>query len=180
MTLAGNMVYVILMLLLQWEGVVAGNIPKRLSLIPHTNQKFLHNQDFWTMTLGDIVAVPLILNAFFHVAPESLWSWWVVIPLGLALTAVFILAGLGKGHKPDASFPSIGRASVMGMVHAPYFGFGWAMALFCLWQICWGELRGPVMWIGLTGGALYIATIVLDWLWGNFEPYRPLPLDQLQ
>ncbi len=151
------------------------SLPVRNSLIPGTNQKFLYMQDFWTMTWGDLVGVALIDTAFVHLAVHGclgVWHWCVFAAAVVVLGLWFANMCMGQGHKPDMGFPDIGKISWLGILHLPYFGSGVAAGAFCLWFIFTGDLRGPVLYVGLGGGALYALCFVAEIRSGNFDPLK--------
>jgi predicted small integral membrane protein len=151
------------------------SLPPRLSIIPGTNQKFLYIQDFWTMTVGDFIGVALINTAFAHLAVNGclgVWHWLIFSVLVAVLAIQFGRMCMSQDHKPDYGFPDIGNISSAGILHLPYFGNGVAAGAFCLWFIITGDLRGPVMYIGLGGGALYALCIVAEIKSGNFDPLK--------
>lgn len=71
-----NLAWIALMAVTQFVDIARGKLPPRNSLIPGTRQRFLHMQDFWTMTYGDIVGVSFIWVAFS-----------TSLPIGLEFTA---------------------------------------------------------------------------------------------
>jgi hypothetical protein len=167
-----NSLYIGFMFLLQ---ELDGNLPPRHSLIPGTRQKFLYVQDFHSYTWGDLFGIPLIFNAFAHLILNGEISdvqrfifMTVVIIDGLG----FMYMCLGKNHKPDQGYPEIGKVSAHGISRPPYHGIGEAMSLLVIWHIFVGSLRGPVMWVALAGGVIYIASFICDILAGNFESLK--------
>ena len=166
---------------LAWIGVmfVAQQLDKSLpphnSIIPGTNQRFLHMQDFWTMTWGDIVGVALINTAFVHLAVNGclgVWHWVAFGVLVVALMVQFARMCTSNNHKPDMGFPDIGKISCTGILHLPYFGVGVAAGAFCVWFIITGDLRGPVLCVGLAGGIFYALCFVAEIKSGNFDPLK--------
>lgn len=151
------------------------SLPPRHSTIPRTNQRFLYFQDFWTMTWGDGIGVALINTAFAHLAINGclgVWHWVVFMALVTALAAGFAKMCMSPGHKPDMGFPDIGKISWIGILHLPYFGLGMTAGAFCVWFICTGDLRGPVLYVGLLGAAAYAVFLVLEVKSGNFDPLK--------
>ena len=158
------------------------SLPPRNSAIPGTRQdpddpksppqKFLYIQDFWTMTWGDGIGVLLIVNAFVHLAVKDITNLWWGLPIVLISGLGFLKMCLGKGHKPDYGFPDIGKVSLAGILHLFYFGAGIAASVICVWNLITGDLRGPVMWVSLAGGAFYIICFVLEVRSGNFDPLQ--------
>ncbi len=148
------------------------SLPSRNSIIPGTNQKFLYVQDFWTMTYGDFLGVPLVVNAFVHLAADDITNLWWTLGIGMLSTMMFLKMCLGKNHKPDYGFPGIGKISFAGILHLPYFGFGIGASAMSAWNLIIGELRGPVMWVALAGGAVYVGCFVLEIRSGNFDPLK--------
>jgi len=151
------------------------SLPARHSIIPGTNQKFLHFQDFWTMTYGDAVGVSIINVAFIHLAVAGflgVWHWVIFLAMIFALAAGFAKMCMSQGHKPDMGFPDIGKISLIGILHLPYFGFGIVAGAFCVWFIFTGDLRGPVLYTGLLGAAIYAVFWGLEVRSGNFDPLK--------
>ena len=168
--IAGNTAYMAAMFVVQQ---LDESLPPRHSLIKGTNRRFLHMQDWWTGWWGDWLAVPLIINAFVHVAINNMaTNLLAVAMLGTALAGGFLWMCLGENHEVDQGFPEPGKISVNGILHLPYFGLGWASGLICLWSIFMGELSGPVLWLGLVGGAFYLLCAIADLIAGHFDPRR--------
>ena len=164
-----------------WIGVMFAaqefdkTLPLSYSFIPGTNQRFLHMQDFYTMTYGDLFGVPLINNAFLHLIVMGhleTWHWLAFVLLAIVSSSIFVVMCFGPNHKPDMGFPQIGKISWIGLLHLPYLGVGVASAMLCLWFILAGDLRGPVLYLGLAGGAIYIASFVAETKSGNFDPLK--------
>jgi len=150
-------------------------LPRRHLIIPWTNQKFLYMQDFWTMTWGDLIGVPLIWVAFIHLAVYrhlGIWHWLCYLALAVIVSAIFLKMCLSSKHKPDMGFPRLGRISRTGIIHLPYFGFGVTSAIFCLWFIITGELWESVLLVGLGGALLYAHCFVADIVSGNLAPLK--------
>lgn len=151
------------------------SLPPWRSIIPGTNQRFLHIQDFWTMTLGDNAGVPLINTAFVHLVMNGrlgMWHWIAFGWLVLAFMVQFAKMCLGSNHKPDMGFPAAGKISLVGIVHLPYYGIGMAAGVFCIWFIFTGDLRGPVLYVGLAGALVYAFSFVAEIKSGNFDPLK--------
>ena len=148
------------------------SLPARNSVIPATSQKFLYIQDFWTMTWGDAVGVPLIVNAFVHLAVKDITNVWWCLPVSLASALIFLKMCLGKNHKPDYGFPDIGKISLAGILHLFYFGAGIGASVMCVWNLCTGELTGWVLCVALAGGVFYIACFFAEIRSGNFDPLK--------
>ena len=171
-TVAANLACIALMYLSQ---VLDTSLSSRHSLIPGTRQKFLYMQDFWTMTFGDMLGVSMIAIAFTHLAVNGyidLWQWIAFVALSIVSAVIFAQMCLSKDHKPDMGFPDIGKISWLGILHLPYFGVGIAISIICIWNLVTGNLRGPVMWIGLAGGMFYIACFIAEIKSGNFDPLK--------
>jgi len=148
--------------------VLDKNLPARHSIIPGTNQKFLHMQDLYRTVCGDLFGVPLIINAFVHlVARDAANFWWGLI-FALIGSVIFLMICLKKDHKPDLGFPKTGKISLNGMLHLPYFGIGIGASIICLWNLFTGYLYGPVMLIAFMGGVFYLICYVAEIKSGNF------------
>lgn len=163
-----------LMYAAQYRLAYTGKLPWRWSLIPGTCQRFIYIQDFWTMTFGDMLGVPLVFAAFLHTALSSLnlWQWELFAGLSLILALGFCKMCFSKSHKPDMGFPEIGKISWVGIIHLPYFGSGVAAALFDLWFIWTGELQGVPLYVGLAGAAIYAVAFILEIKCGNFDKIK--------
>ncbi len=151
------------------------SLPTRRSIIPGTNQKFIYVQDFWTMTWGDGLGASLIATAFVHLVMSGyvdFRQWIVFVAIAGISSLIFLKLCLGKDHKPDYGFPEIGEISTAGILHLPYFGVGIAVSALCVWHILAGNMQDPFMWVGLTGGAIYITCFVADIQSGNFDPLK--------
>ncbi len=151
------------------------SLPPRHSLIPGTNQKFLYMQDFYTCLWGDLLGVPLIANAFMHLARNGFITaegWFIFTIIVIVDGVGFLEMCLGKNHKPDQGFPAVGQVSWHGLSHLPYHGVGVAMSLFCIWHIIVGNLKGVPLYLGLAGGAIYIAFFIADIKTHNFDPLK--------
>ena len=155
--------------------VMDPNLPPRHSTIPGTNQRFIYVQDFWTMTWGDGLGVSLITSGFMHLVVNGridLWQWPAFVALAIVSASIFANMCLGKEHKPDMCFPDIGKISWICIVHLPYFGVAIAISIFSICHLFTGQLRGPAMWVGLSGGAVYITCFILEIRSGNFDPLK--------
>lgn len=129
-------------------------------------------QDFYTMTWGDLIGLALIFNAFAHLVVAGRVNLWVAAAIAVAGGLLFMAMCLSGSHKPDYGYPAVGAISLAGYLHLVYFGVGLSAGLMCAWAIVTGDLRGPVMWVAIAGGALYLGTFVLDITSGNFEPLK--------
>jgi len=144
------------------------SLPPRNSIIPGTHQKFIYVQDFWTMTWGDIVGVSLIWVAFFHVVvnwfgPYCWVFFWLV---SLIVAWYFMQMCLSTNHKPDWGYPEIGKISMSGYLHLPYFGCSVVAGVWCLGLF---TVPGIVLVIYLTGLAIYGLCFLLEIRSGNFD-----------
>lgn len=150
------------------------SLPRRHSIIPGTHQKFLYIQDFWTMTWGDVVGVPLFVNAFVHsifLTHDNSNIWWALVS-GMIVIVIFLKMCLGKNHKPDYGFPQAGKISLAGILHLIYMGVGFGAGITCLKNLVTGTLYGPVLWVALAGGVIWIWFFVLEIKSGNFDPIK--------
>lgn len=151
------------------------SMPPRHSLINGSYQRFLHIQDFYWLW-SDLVGVALIINAFVHlIINKGIDQLWLGVAIGFAVTLFAHFSFLQENHKPDACYPDTGEVSLTGILHLPYFCVAIAAAVMCLWNLYTGDLRGPVMWLALAGGAFYILFFIFDIRAGNFEPLRLEP-----
>ncbi len=169
-----NLVWIELMLLAQR---LDKSLPPRHSIIPGTRQKFLYMQDFNTMTWGDFIGVALINCAFVHVVMNYAFGFWVgfaFVGIAFALGLWFAHMCISENHKPDMGFPDIGKISMLGLLHLPYFGIGVTAGAFCVWFIFAGYLRGSVLYVGLAGGLVYALAFLSDIMFGNFDPLKPI------
>ncbi len=150
------------------------SLPPRRSLIPGTHQAFIYMEDFHTMLWGDVIAVPLIITGFIHVAVQGLplAEWLILFGIAIVDALGFLLICLGPNHKPDQGFPQAGKVSWNGLLHLPYHGFGVAMSILAIWHACWGELNGVPLHVALVGGAIYIISFIADIRAGNFDPLK--------
>lgn len=151
-------------------------LPPRHSIVKGSDgQKFLHMQDWYTVKYGDIVAVPLIANAFLHLATNGeigLWQWIGFTVLAIVLTTVGFLSCLSPDHKDDQGFRD-GLITAQGALHMPYFGVGWSMGIISLLNFFFGKLpTGPVLWLGLFGGVFYLICLVAEFKSGNFDKLK--------
>jgi hypothetical protein len=46
------------------------------------------------------------------------------------------------------------------------------MSVLAIWHIFTGDLYGPVLYVALVGGVIYIASFIADIWAGNFDPLR--------
>jgi len=111
--------------------------------------------------------VHLVING--HVA---IWEWAIAILITVTDGYGFMKMCLTQNHKPDQGFPEIGKVSWHGLSHLPYHGAGVAMSFLTIWHIVTGDLRGPVLYVGLVGGVIYIASFIADIKVGNFDPLK--------
>jgi len=164
-----NIVCIGVMLLAQ---AVDKSLSARHSVIKGTNQKFLYIQDFYTMTYGDLVGVPLIVVAFVHLAVQDITYVWWGLPVVVVSVPGFLKMCLGKDHKPDYGFPDIGKISFAGILHLFYFGAGIGASVMCVWGLIAGNLTGAVLWVALGGGAFYVGCFIAEIKSGNFDPLK--------
>lgn len=115
--------------------------------------------------MGRFFAIPLIANAFAHLAMSGfVWSWqWVIFAVIAVVDGLgFWKMCLGENHKPDQGYPEAGKISWHGLSHLPYHGVFVAMSIFVIWHIFVGNLRGPVLYVALLGAMIYIVLFVAD------------------
>jgi len=149
------------------------SLPPWNSKIPGTEQKFLAPWGFWTMTYGDLLAIPLVFNAFSHLVVADITNLWLGLIIGDISGIGFTVMCLGKRHKPDYGFPQAGKVSVAGLMHSVYFGAGFGAVAVCLWHLfVTGNLPwlSVVTWVALVAIPLYVPCVVLDFTSGNFDP----------
>ena len=150
-------------------------LPPRHSIVKDSDgQKFLYMQDWYTVKYGDIVAVPLIVNAFLHLATNGeigFWQWIGFTALAITLTTMGFLSCLDPDHRDDQGFRD-GLITAQGALHMPYFGVGWSMGIFSLLNLLLGKLTGPVMWLGIFGGVFYFICLVVEFKSGNFDSLK--------
>lgn len=167
-----NLVWIGTMLVAQYS---CKGLPSRGSIIPGTKQKFLYIEDFWTMTWGDTIGVWLMNCSFVHLMVNAYLNvrhWIVFVVLVVAISIGFTKMCLSKDHKPDYGFPHIGKVSIAGLLHSPYLGVGVTASIFCLWFAISGILRGPILYIWLSGLAFYAICFVAEIRSGNFDPLK--------
>jgi len=158
-----------------WIDITRGKVMLPGTWIPGTDQRFLGWNDFHTQTWGDLVGLALILVGFAHLINNGLITkdqlLVMILLTGVAMIGFFLMC-IGPNHKPDWGYPEIGKISLGGLSHLPYFGAMTAIAIMCVYHIIIGNLRGPLMWIALAGGAIYIASFITDLKAGNFDPIK--------
>lgn len=164
-----NWIYIQGMLMLQSFDAEARLLPPRHSIIEGTNQRFLYIQDFWTMTWGDIGAVPFIWTAFMHLALQNKLNWVAMGIIGTIAIWLFRSICFRPEHKPDYGFPAPKLVSTAGFFHVLYMGAGVGAGITCLINLCMGKLTGLAMWVGIAGGVLYGITFLLDVVSGNLD-----------
>ncbi len=156
--------------------------PRRSVICGSAGQPFLHMQDWYTMVLGDTIAVPFVASAFVHLAVNGeigLVQWTGLSILAIVLTMVGLRSCVGENHKPDQGFPGPGKISVQGALHMPYFGLGWSMGLFAaghlVYRACWAYPLGWPLWAGLLAGIFYLCCMLAEIRSGNFDPLKKAP-----
>jgi hypothetical protein len=164
-----NTLYMVVMRLAEF---VDDKLPPRRSNIPGTRQPFLYIRDFWTMTWGDFLGVPLIVNGFVHLVMDDVANFAWAAHIGMAGAIVFLFVCLSKNHKPDYGFPDTGRVSRAGVLHLFYLAVGVGAAAMCVGRLVTGELYGTVLWVALAGGAIYILCFFADVKSGNFASLK--------
>ena len=170
--MAVNTVCLVVMYLLQWAD---RSLPPRGSIFPGTRQRFLHAEDYWVLTYGDFLALPLIANSFAHLVAGGFVSncqWSLFAAIVAADSIGWLVMFLGKDHRSDWCYPGIGRVSLAGMWHCLYHGLCVAMAFLSLWGAFTGNLCGPVHYLFWVGIVSYIALFVVDTRVGNFDPLK--------
>lgn len=175
LVMAANTLYVGAVMMAQ---ALDKSLPARHSIISGTNQKFLYVQDFWTMTYGDLFGIPLITNAFVHLAVRDAANLlWLLLVAALS-AAIFAKICLGKSHKPDYGFPQTGKISFAGILHLFYFGMGIGAVVACLWSLFEGRLTGLVLWLAVLGAAAYAVCFAAELRSGNLDPLKRIETDQ--
>ncbi len=137
----------------------------RHSLVPGTGEKVLHIVDFQTMTWGDLFGVPLIVNAFVHLAMQDIANLWWALPIIVVSGVAFAKACLGKYNTPNYGPPNFKNWSPSDMLHAVYFGTGIGATVVCLWNLfVTGDLpwTSPVTCVALIGAAFYGVCFAAD------------------
>lgn len=173
----GNILFVGCMWSIQsWESR-NGRIDQRVRHDPRNPlDSFLYLQDFWTNTWGDILGLSLVDYAVTFLIQDTwpLDSFGIAacIGVGAIATAVFLVACLGKRHKPDAGYSKTGKVSLAARMHLLYFAVQVAVSAIGLWIIGL-MLLGWIPWtlgafLGMGGGAVFILTFVLDVRTGRF------------
>lgn len=159
----------------QWE-VKRGDVQERGTLIPGTNQTFLHWQDFYCQMYGCMIGLPLIATGALHLMyyghVDSI-AQWIAFALIIPVDAIlFTMMCLGNKHKPDWGFPEVGNPSVGGLFHSCYHGVIVSFAVICIWHIILGNLRGEVMWLVVVGGVIYVISFLVDIRAGHFKKIK--------
>lgn len=171
---------------LQDADLEAGIIPPRGSRIKGSLQKFLHVQDFATMTWGDLIGLSLVwATSMMMVFVQANWSrpsafWITVIGVVVALVAGFGFHTmcLGPNHKPDYGFPSAGVASPAGKAHSVFFGLSFGVGvmglLFFIIQYDRTSfmIKTPLLWVWGLGLAVWCAAGLRDIMTGRFAPFQ--------
>lgn len=157
----------------QWEVRRRNSkIPARGSFIKRTDQKFLYWQDFSTQTWGDLCGLVMPQIAFVHLWQDTLTERRCFPPLMALAGFIFFLFCLRKNHKPDWGYPVVGEASLGGWSHMLYFGANVAIGIIDIYHLFTGQLRGPLMWMALIGGGIWMAAFIQDLRRGRFDPIR--------
>ncbi|MHB8904050.1 MAG: hypothetical protein ACYC40_03030, partial [Patescibacteria group bacterium] len=98
-------------------------IASRHSTIPGTNQRFLHWQDFYMQTYGDLLGLVWLMNGFANLlmSGKIYATDWIIFSVVMifAISATLKVC-LANNHKPDWGYPSIGKISLGGISHLPY------------------------------------------------------------
>lgn len=171
--MAVNLLLCLLQSYLQEKDVKRGLIAPRHSLIPGTNQKFLHWQDFYTQVYGDIMGLPFVMNGFMMIFPAlTRWELLAFALSGLLSMVAFFVPRLAKDHKPSWGEPTAGHISTGGYVHSFYFSLLSAMAIICLWVMINGGMTKPIFVSTLVGMVIWALTCILDIATGHFEPLK--------
>ncbi len=176
-----NTALCLLQLLAERIDVARGTIPSRHSLIPGTSQKFLYWEDFYMQTYGDLLGLVWVMNGFAQllVAGKISYFMWFVFALFAILGAYMALKScLSKEHKPDWGYPEIGKISLGGISHVPYFGIQLAMGVVCLIKAFTGDLNGLPLITTIGGVVIIIAMAIMDWKSGHFDPLVRIETDQ--
>lgn len=173
LALVVNTVLCLMQFLAERIDMANGKILTRHAIIPGTNHKFLYWEDFYMQTYGDFLGLVWVMNGFFQLLAAGkingvMWFIFAIfVILGIFLTLKNCLA---KNHKPDWGYPQIGKVSLGGISHLPYFGIQSGMGVVCLIKIFSGDLTGLVLITTLVGGAIIGLMAILDWKTGHFDP----------
>lgn len=147
-------------------------ISDRHSVIPGTNQKFLYWEDFYMQTYGDLLGLVWVMNSFVQLLVNGKVNnlMWLIFA-GFAILGVYLTLKtcLAKNHKPDWGYPAVGKISLGGISHLPYFGIQLGMAAVCFIKIFSGELFGLPLLTTLGGGIIIVIMAFLDWQAGHFD-----------
>jgi|GEM_PF-940942 len=150
-----------------------GKLPRRHSIIPGTDQKFLYWQDFYTQTYGDLIGLMLVLNGFLHIFNRLRNAEiFIFAVIGLIAMIAFFAPRLSKNHKPSWGEPRAGQISFGGFVHSFYSSLLSAMSCLCLWSIITGRMAGVLLWLTLVGGIIWVVALIMDTISGNFDPLK--------
>jgi len=151
------------------------DLPPRRSTIPGTKQPFLYMQDWPTMRYGDTTSVPCMTIIFVYlvmVGRISTWQWAVFAAIVIAAGIGFLRSCLSKTHKPDWGFPEVGKISLGGWIHLPYFAIGWAIGIFTFGHVVCGHVPSPIVWMWVFGALTYIMYLIREFTSGNFQQLR--------
>ena len=164
--------------LAQWYESKRGLIPERGSTIPGTRQKYLHLQDFASMTYGDLIGLALIQMAFvphwgegFQITTERGYSPWGVFILVSAIGCTACAAEyLRRRHKPDWGNRRPEVISIGGALHCLYFGINFAIGVVFA-PLCLIVTEADAgWWIVYAAGALtWLTTMAVDAKRGHFK-----------
>jgi hypothetical protein len=180
LALVVNTVLCYLQFLAERVDMANGKILARHAIIPNTNQKFLYWEDFYMQTYGDLLGLVWVMNAFFQLVAAGKINnvMWFIFALFAVLGVFFTLKTcLAKNHKPDWGYPEIGKISLGGISHLPYFGIQLGMGVVCLIKAFTGELTGLVLISAIGGGIIIVIMAILDWKTGHFDPLIKIKTD---
>lgn len=147
-----------------------GKIPLRHSLIPGTKEKFLHWEDYYSSTYGDLLGMPLVIYGFYQLIPH-LSSYELISfgPLCIVSNIFYLAPRLLSVRRISWGEPAIGKISLGGYVHSFYFALLLSMLMMCFYGALTHKITSPTTWMVVLGISIWGAFFMADIRSGHFK-----------
>src|SRR3989338_1089160 len=147
-----------------------GFIPGRKSIDEEGNG-FLYLHDWSTASWGDYIGFTLIDIG----AVATLTMFWdtpmlaTVAVGGIIIASAFYFYSICDSHRPDSSFPSVGKVSLSGKFHLLYYVVQASLGLWAIGALFAFDLSLEVFLITLLGGTVYVIAFLNDFRLRRFS-----------
>lgn len=149
----------------------------RTSEIPLRSKRFLYLQDLLVILFGDFIGLSLIDSSMAFVIYKSGFPphpWPIINALvSVVVLIIFHKQCTSQYHIPDMGYPKIGKISLIGIFHIPYFIIQLWIVSISVWYFI--NVRNPVLFITVAGLIFYCLMCFLDikkgkyWKWSKIK-----------